>query len=215
VYVCTVNDYLAKRDFEQMSPVLVALGLTVGLITFDMEPSSPERRKAYHCDVTYCTCQVGGERKRSRGLSRRPHSRLRPIVELMTSSRSLPLLCIPHRLPHCLSLTVSPHRDASPAPAPCCPVLRFSLRARSLALREWWDGAQDVGFDYLRDNLADVPARVVLRPNYNFALIDEADALLIDECKNPMIISHADSVRVKRGYASQLQNACTPEAYRL
>jgi hypothetical protein len=99
VYVCTVNDYLAKRDFEQMSPVLVALGLTVGLITFDMEPSSPERRKAYHCDVTYCTCQVGGERKRSRGLSRRPHSRLRPIVELMTSSRSLPLLCI---------LTVSP-----------------------------------------------------------------------------------------------------------
>lgn len=58
VYVCTVNDYLAKRDFEQMSPVLIALGLTVGLVSGDLQTASPERRNAYHCDVTYCTGQV-------------------------------------------------------------------------------------------------------------------------------------------------------------
>ncbi|MCM8764515.1 MAG: preprotein translocase subunit SecA, partial [Candidatus Omnitrophica bacterium] len=52
-HLVTVNDYLAKRDRFWMGPVFEALGLTVGLIQHDMQP--PERRKAYHCDITYGT----------------------------------------------------------------------------------------------------------------------------------------------------------------
>ena len=53
VHIVTVNDFLVARDAEWMSPVYRALGLTVGTITEDMSPD--ERRKAYACDITYCT----------------------------------------------------------------------------------------------------------------------------------------------------------------
>lgn len=53
VHVVTVNDYLAKRDSDQIGRVHRFLGLTVGLITHD-KPNN-ERRKAYACDVTYGT----------------------------------------------------------------------------------------------------------------------------------------------------------------
>jgi len=53
VHIITVNDYLVRRDAQLMGPVYNALGLTVGMITEEMEP--PARRKAYSCDITYCT----------------------------------------------------------------------------------------------------------------------------------------------------------------
>ena len=53
VHIVTVNDYLAKRDCEWMSPIYLALGLTCGFIQSDMDPV--DRRKAYDCDITYGT----------------------------------------------------------------------------------------------------------------------------------------------------------------
>jgi preprotein translocase subunit SecA len=53
VHVITVNDYLARRDCEWMSPIYNALGMTAGFIQSEM--SAPERRKAYDCDITYGT----------------------------------------------------------------------------------------------------------------------------------------------------------------
>ena len=53
VHVVTVNDYLAKRDSEQMGKIYRFLGLTVGLITHDVEPQN--RKKAYDSDITYGT----------------------------------------------------------------------------------------------------------------------------------------------------------------
>ena len=53
VHVITVNDYLAKRDAEIMTPIYEGLGLTVGIIQEGMEDE--DRRAAYACDVTYCT----------------------------------------------------------------------------------------------------------------------------------------------------------------
>lgn len=46
----------------------------------------------------------------------------------------------------------------------------------------------EVGFDYLRDNMATDLNRRVLRPFY-MAIIDEADSILIDESRTPLIIS--------------------------
>lgn len=46
----------------------------------------------------------------------------------------------------------------------------------------------EIGFDYLRDNMADYPEDQVQKP-FNFALIDEVDSVLIDEAKTPLIVS--------------------------
>ncbi len=53
VHVVTVNDYLARRDSEQMGKIYSFLGLSVGLIVHDME--NEQRREAYGCDITYGT----------------------------------------------------------------------------------------------------------------------------------------------------------------
>jgi preprotein translocase subunit SecA len=53
VHVVTVNDYLARRDAEWMSPIYEALGVTVGVLQ-SQQPSA-EKIGAYACDVTYGT----------------------------------------------------------------------------------------------------------------------------------------------------------------
>lgn len=53
VHVVTVNDYLAKRDAEWMGRVHRWLGLEVGVILANMQPT--ERRAAYNADITYGT----------------------------------------------------------------------------------------------------------------------------------------------------------------
>ncbi|URD85451.1 translocase subunit SecA, partial [Musa troglodytarum] len=46
----------------------------------------------------------------------------------------------------------------------------------------------ELGFDYLRDNLAMTVDELVLR-DFNFCVIDEVDSILIDEARTPLIIS--------------------------
>ena len=46
----------------------------------------------------------------------------------------------------------------------------------------------EIGFDYLRDNMVVKASDRVARP-YNFAIIDEVDSVLIDEARTPLIIS--------------------------
>ncbi len=53
-HLVTVNNYLARRDSQWMGHVFKWLGLTVGCLD-ETEPSSPERRAAYECDITYGT----------------------------------------------------------------------------------------------------------------------------------------------------------------
>jgi preprotein translocase subunit SecA len=53
VHLVTVNDYLARRDAEWMSPLYKALGLTVGVIVHDLDDE--QRRAAYAADLTYGT----------------------------------------------------------------------------------------------------------------------------------------------------------------
>nr|6SXH_A Chain A, Protein translocase subunit SecA 2 [Clostridioides difficile 630] len=53
VHVITVNDYLAERDKELMSPVYESLGMTVGVIISNQDPNI--RKQQYKCDITYGT----------------------------------------------------------------------------------------------------------------------------------------------------------------
>ncbi|HZZ51514.1 MAG TPA: preprotein translocase subunit SecA [Pseudonocardia sp.] len=101
VHVVTVNDYLAKRDAENMGRIHRFLGLTVGVILNDMTP--PERQQAYNADITYGT-------------------------------------------------------------------------------------NNEFGFDYLRDNMTWLTSDMVQR-GHNFGIVDEADSILIDEARTPLIIS--------------------------
>ena len=53
VHMVTVNDYLARRDSEDMGRLYRYIGLTVGLVVHDMD--FPERKFAYSRDVTFGT----------------------------------------------------------------------------------------------------------------------------------------------------------------
>ena len=53
VHVVTVNDYLAKRDAEEMKEVFSRLGVSVGVILNDL--NKEQRKEAYNCDITYAT----------------------------------------------------------------------------------------------------------------------------------------------------------------
>ena len=99
--VVTVNDYLAKRDAEQMGMIHEFLGLKVGVVLHDS--TREERQAAYGSDITYVT-------------------------------------------------------------------------------------NNELGFDYLRDNMAIYKSELVLR-NLKYCIIDEVDSVLIDEARTPLIIS--------------------------
>ncbi len=101
VHIVTVNDYLARRDEEWMGKVFRYLGLTVGCIESQMDPSL--KRAAYNADITYGT-------------------------------------------------------------------------------------NNEFGFDYLRDNMV-VSKNQMVQRDFNFAIVDEVDSILIDEARTPLIIS--------------------------
>lgn len=111
-HVVTVNDYLARRDAEWMSPIYHFLGLTVGVIVHGMDDD--ERRKAYGADITYGT-------------------------------------------------------------------------------------NNEFGFDYLRDNMKFSLDDYVQR-EFNFAIVDEVDSILIDEARTPLIISGASEESTDKYY---------------
>ena len=58
VHVVTVNDYLASRDAEELTPIYNLLGCETGCITTDMNPET--RRQAYAKDITYGTSKEIG-----------------------------------------------------------------------------------------------------------------------------------------------------------
>nr|WP_246844290.1 preprotein translocase subunit SecA [Hydrocoleum sp. CS-953] len=61
-------------------------------------------------------------------------------------------------------------------------------RKRNYACDITYATNSEVGFDYLRDNMATTMDEVVQRP-FNFCTIDEVDSVLVDEARTPLIIS--------------------------
>ena len=59
----------------------------------------------------------------------------------------------------------------------------------------------ELGFDYLRDNMVIYKEQLVQR-GLNFAIIDEVDSVLIDEARTPLIISG------QSGKSTKLYEAC-------
>ena len=75
VHLVTVNDYLAARDGEWMGAVYKFLGLTVGCILHDQDPT--ERREQYNCDITYGTnAEFGFDYLRDNGMATRKEAQV-------------------------------------------------------------------------------------------------------------------------------------------
>ena len=53
VHVVTVNDYLARRDSEEMGRVYGFMGLSTGLVVHGLDPA--EKQESYNADITYGT----------------------------------------------------------------------------------------------------------------------------------------------------------------
>lgn len=101
VHIVTVNEYLSKRDAENVGRIFQWLGLTVGVNAANLPVNL--KQHAFNCDITYTT-------------------------------------------------------------------------------------NSELGFDYLRDHMVVSPTERVLR-GLHFALIDEADSILLDDSRTPLIIS--------------------------
>ncbi len=76
----------------------------------------------------------------------------------------------------------------------------------------------ELGFDYLRDNMAFRPDQLVLREDHplHYAIVDEVDSILIDEARTPLIISGPAEVATDRYYtmvkiAQQLERGVAGE----
>ncbi|NJO46445.1 MAG: preprotein translocase subunit SecA [Oscillatoriales cyanobacterium RM2_1_1] len=71
----------------------------------------------------------------------------------------------------------------------------------------------EIGFDYLRDNMATAMEDVVQRP-FNYCIIDEVDSVLIDEARTPLIISgQVERPSEKYLQAAQVANALQTEEH--
>lgn len=78
VHVTTVNDYLAKRDASEMSPIFAMLGLTCGCIQQKMDDAT--RIEQYKCDITYGTAsEFGFDFLRDRLKLRSGHAQAAPF----------------------------------------------------------------------------------------------------------------------------------------
>jgi len=68
----------------------------------------------------------------------------------------------------------------------------------------------ELGFDYLRDNLALNEEQIVLTRGFNYCIVDEADSILIDEARTPLIISEKTVAPVAK-YANSAKIASVLE----
>src|SRR6478736_5985257 len=76
------------------------------------------------------------------------------------------------------------------------PSMRPAERREAYACDITYGTNNELGFDYLRDNMADSVAECVQR-GHNFAIVDEVDSILIDEARTPLIISGPTQDEVK------------------
>ncbi|MBW4648789.1 MAG: preprotein translocase subunit SecA [Kastovskya adunca ATA6-11-RM4] len=86
-------------------------------------------------------------------------------------------------------------------------------RQRNYACDITYATNSELGFDYLRDNMATSMADVVQRP-FNYCVIDEVDSVLIDEARTPLIISgQVERPTQKYLKAAEISRSLQPEEH--
>ena len=80
--------------------------------------------------------------------------------------------------------------------------MEFEERKKNYACDVTYVTNNELGFDYLRDNMAFTVDEIVQRPFF-YCVVDEVDAILIDEARTPLIISGPSRRRHKNIYAQR------------
>ncbi|MGA9276552.1 MAG: preprotein translocase subunit SecA, partial [Ilumatobacter sp.] len=99
---------------------------------------------------------------------------------------------------------ILPGRGASPAE-----------KRASYAADVTYGTNNELGFDYLRDNMAPSKDAKVQQRGHNFCIVDEVDSILIDEARTPLIISGrvADAAKLYYRFASIVRSLKRDEDY--
>ncbi|KIY99555.1 Protein translocase subunit secA, partial [Monoraphidium neglectum] len=179
VHVVTVNDYLARRDSESSSAGEAAARARRGLSQRGgRDERGPRQRRGRRASRRRGQQRRDGRRRRAAGSRQLRLQQLRLQQLRSGSGRSG---AVRTSVPRFLGMNVGLiQADMDP-----------ESRRAAYASDITYVTNSELGFDYLRDNLAGAPAELVLRAAqpFNFCVIDEVDSILIDEARTPLIIS--------------------------
>ena len=127
VHVITVNDYLAKRDFEWMNHIYQFLGLETGVIFSGIDPA--ERKAAYLADITYGTNNEFGFDYLRDNLAFSQEARVQRALNYAIIDEVDSILIDEARTPLIISGTVSDKTDVYIALNKIIPKLKKQLNA--------------------------------------------------------------------------------------
>ncbi len=188
VHIVTVNDYLAKRDSEWMGKVHRFLGLKVGLIVHGL--TTKERQAAYAADITYGTnvLHQGRIAEMKTGEGKTLVATLPAYLNALTG-RGVHIVTVNDYLAKRDSEWMGKvHRFLGLKVGLIVHGLTTKERQAAYAADITYGTNNEMGFDYLRDNMCIYSTELVQR-GHAFAIVDEVDSILIDEARTPLIIS--------------------------
>ncbi|MDO8483115.1 MAG: preprotein translocase subunit SecA, partial [bacterium] len=173
IHIVTVNDYLSRRDAAWMGQIYAFLGLSVGVINH-------ESSFLYDADHS--------ENQKSTHPNDRSHSVGREIKNQNPSERTLVRADDNVKLEN--EDKLDKKRDELGSFKVVHEFLRPCSRGEAYAADITYGTNNEFGFDYLRDNISYDEGELRQR-DFNFAIVDEVDSILIDEARTPLIISAA------------------------
>lgn len=162
VHIVTVNDYLSRRDAVWMGQIYNALGLTVGVINHE---------SSFIYDAQHRNENPKSEAPNSKqmGIKNEENGEKK---EDGTGDR------------------LDKTRDELGSFKVVHEFLRPCTRREAYEADITYGTNNEFGFDYLRDNL-EYEEKMLRQRDFNYAIVDEIDSILIDEARTPLIISSA------------------------
>ncbi len=196
VHIVTVNDYLSRRDAVWMGQIYDALGLSVAVINHEASFMYDPKHKNKEADVSVIPAKAGIQGETIKSSGKTLDSRFRGNdKETSNDSDNVNGNDVPDDLPAPSSKLPAPatdpldkERDQLGAFKVVHEFLRPCSRREAYAADITYGTNVEFGFDYLRDNLEYSPDRLRQR-DFNYAIVDEIDSILIDEARTPLIIS--------------------------
>jgi len=186
VHIVTVNDYLSRRDGVWMGQIYSFLGLTVGVINHE---------SSFIYDSAHKSEGIG-DMVKGIEIAKAPAKETKPY----TLNPKLSATEIG-------SDALDTVRDIVGGFKVVHEFLRPCTRHEAYMADITYGTNNEFGFDYLRDNLEYSKDKLRQR-EFNYAIVDEIDSILIDEARTPLIISAPtrDAESTYKQFASLVEN---------
>ncbi len=208
VHIVTVNDYLSRRDAVWMGQIYSFLGLSVAVIndqaSFIYDPAHKDMGVATHSGSPLAHSALTGT-TRDTSNSTQSEGNL-PASSAVGQQRSGKISEADDAL--------DKERDQLGAFKVVHEFLRPVSRREAYAADITYGTNNEFGFDYLRDNL-EYSADKLRQRDFNYAIVDEIDSILIDEARTPLIISAPtrDAESTYKQFASLVNSFKAEEDY--